>query len=289
MDQPRESGLWLPDPSLGECGYGFNTDYITGGKIAKVGEFPFMALLGLQQRNGKIIYGCGGTLINRRYVLTAAHCQSNKIPIRQVVLGETDTSKDRDCFDCPLVQRFTIRSSDVQVHEDYTPEGVFGQGNDIALIRLPSLAKTVYDSFDIKVGPACLPWKQEAVGDLRVIGWGRYSNNLGIIRKNLDRFSVNSNNLLYAELENIPYSRCRSFKEFERVHPTRHICAAGRNGGDSCNGDSGGPLIAHDRSRDVMYIKGIVSYGANACGKGTPGVYLNVREYLPWILSRLRD
>lgn len=224
------SGLWIPDPDDGECGYGFNTDYITGGKLAKVGEFPFMALLGMLQRNGQLIYGCGGTLINRRYVVTAAHCKAPNFQIREVVLGETDTSKEQDCFDCPPVQRFSIRDSDIIVHEDYSLNTLLGQGNDIALIRLPSLAKTVYEDFQIKVGPACLPWKQEAVGDLRVVGWGRYSNDLSIVRRNLERFSVNSNNLLYAELENIPHPVCRSFKDFERVHPTRHICAAGRNG-----------------------------------------------------------
>ena len=49
---------------------------IVGGSITKLGDFPYMALLGYDVF-GQIYYTCGGSLINKWYVLTAAHCVEN--------------------------------------------------------------------------------------------------------------------------------------------------------------------------------------------------------------------
>lgn len=65
----KDSGKWKPDGFKGECGTPTILNNILSGKIAKNGEFPYMALISDNGQNK-----CGGSLINKRYILTAAHC-----------------------------------------------------------------------------------------------------------------------------------------------------------------------------------------------------------------------
>ena len=77
-----DSGLWKPDGDIKECGLSNGdsndaTALIVNGRRAKIGEYPWMALLGYDYNLpgfANPLYVCGGSLINKWYVLTAAHC-----------------------------------------------------------------------------------------------------------------------------------------------------------------------------------------------------------------------
>lgn len=47
---------------------------VYGGVAASLGEYPWMARIIHKNQNGHLQSGCGGLLIHKRYVLTAAHC-----------------------------------------------------------------------------------------------------------------------------------------------------------------------------------------------------------------------
>lgn len=46
---------------------------IIGGKEIDIKEVPYQAWLTMVREDGKA-YGCGGSIIGKQYILTAAHC-----------------------------------------------------------------------------------------------------------------------------------------------------------------------------------------------------------------------
>ena len=126
-------------------------------------------LIGFLTKKGAIHYTCGGSLINRRYVVTAAHCyMDNTRTFAEVVVGDhnlaTNPDCDKDakgrlrCLNKP-VQRFQMIQEDVTIHEGWDINKLKEGANDIALIRLPKLVYTMYEIPDgVHVAPICLPW-----------------------------------------------------------------------------------------------------------------------------------
>ena len=111
-----------------ECGLRINEirgkwqNKIIGGRRADPEDWGWQALLEYDES-----FTCGGSLINRHWVLTAAHCISSKDPNRYTIkLGLHDRSNPA---------RFSVskKVSNIIVHPRYNLKNV---NNDIALIKL---------------------------------------------------------------------------------------------------------------------------------------------------------
>ena len=90
-----------------------------------------------------------------------------------------------------------------------------------------------------------------------------------------------------AEIKILPRKTCK--KQYYNRFTSRMLCAGFQNGGrDTCDGDSGGPLMC--KGKDGRWkLTGITSWGDNSlCDPNSdkPGVYVNVLKYLKWIKKR---
>ncbi|XP_053667114.1 phenoloxidase-activating factor 3-like [Anopheles marshallii] len=271
LDEPaNRRGLELLD--LEHCG-SYTDDKISFGQDAKLFQFPWMALL--KSKAGHFF--CGGTLINDRYVLTAAHCLvSNDVAF--VRLGEYDLNST---IDCDKHGECAMAPQDIPVERTFSHEDYSGRYkmNDIGLIRLARRAE-----LNDNVLPICLPVSPE-LGTKQtiyfVVGWGQTHNALFANRLQYTKLTLVQNDACQTQL--------RQKDKFVRITDGQ-LCAIGADLSDNCSGDSGGPLksISMQHSRYVQY--GVVSFGLRTCGKqSAPGVYTKVENYVDWILSRLEE
>ncbi|KAF2895591.1 hypothetical protein ILUMI_10586, partial [Ignelater luminosus] len=284
--KPTSGRNLLPGKEI--CGRGY-IEKILGGEITDIREFPWMALLEYKTSRGNK-FMCGGSLINNRYVLTAAHCIVNErtstgTKLISVRLGEYDLTKQRDCSDStPGLENCADPPIDVTI-EKQIPHELFNRRSknrehDIALVRLNREV-----SYSEYVSPICLPTTEQvdpnSINNLIVAGWGATENN------------TNSDVKLKLLLPLVSNTECSSI--FEKQTPIKigngQICAGGSEGKDACRGDSGGPLMLIEREpmKENYVAVGLVSFGFGCGIEGYPGVYTRVSSYVQWITDNIKE
>ena len=246
--------------TTGNCTCGLRQTRVVGGLDATPGQFPWQA--GLVQPRGTRTF-CGGSVINRRYVLTAAHCTVGSTASQiQVMLGDlrigaTDVGE----------QRYTVER--ITQHPQY--RSVAG-GWDFSLLKL---SRDII--FTNTISPVCLPTAGQTYAGATAIasGYGRVGAN-----------QPQATTLQHVELPVWSQSSCAKVWSFIN---NSHICAGGfPTGGRSvCQGDSGGPLVTEVSGK--FRLIGVVSFGRPCAFADVPDGFGRVTEALTWIATNTAD
>lgn len=241
---------------------------------AEFGEYPWQAAI-LKKEGIDNVYVCGGTLIDDRHVLTAAHCVKGYDAIElRVRVGEWDVNSDTEFY--------THVESDVNgvfVNPDFYSGNLI---NDIAVVRMTVPVDFVKNPH---VSPVCLPARSQDFTGRRcwITGWGKD----GFGEEGQYQSILKETDLLV-----IPPGECQARLRQTRLGPSYRLhpgmlCAGGELGKDACKGDGGGPLACEDASGRFQ-LAGIVSWGIGCGQAGIPGVYVNVAYYIDWIAQITR-
>ncbi|NWV09582.1 FA10 factor, partial [Ptilonorhynchus violaceus] len=228
---------------------------VMGGMLCHRGHCPWQVLL----RNSRDVGFCGGSLIGRRWVLTAAHCLDLVSP-QHVTLGDFDKYQ-REFKE----QKIAVERS--WTHPHYNSNNYNG---DIALLYLSSAA--VLNEYVIPIclpspGLAALLSEEGRVG--MVSGWGATHERGSTLRF-----------LMKVRLPIVGLERCQ--QAMDRLLTDNMFCAGHSTAAaDACKGDSGGPFaVSH---HNTWFLLGIVSWGEGCGEHGKYGVYTRVSNYIPWI------
>jgi secreted trypsin-like serine protease len=259
-----EDGIDPAFPRIEAARQGDFEAQIVGGTAVPNGKYPFMAFIEIETSAG--LSACGGSLIDRDSVLTAAHCVhpslvGNEIRVNLVV-GRTVLSQNQGQV------RFV---TDAFRHPRYNSQ--INSSYDAAVLKLESAVTGIQP---IKLATANQNNLENPGHKLTVAGWGTTSEGGNHVEDRMRQVRV-------PVVSDSRARRAYSSLPTDAEYFPSLMVAAGKKGKDSCQGDSGGPLFDSGSRTQV----GITSTGYG-CGRARyPGAYTEVNN--PAIRRFIRD
>lgn len=242
---------------------------IVGGKPSAPNQWPWIAAL-VRNNSADNYQGqfCGASLINPRWLITAAHClrDENNIEMKPQDLHAVAQILDlQDDIGQALLPKRLI------VHPQFNNTQL---NHDIALIQLQKPAKAI-KPLSLVTGNNL--WVNTTA---IVIGWGALSEQDA-------NFATYPTHLYNTSLPIVSNALCQTAMGKLRITSTMLCAGLPAGGRDTCSGDSGGPLIV--RQNNQWHLAGITSWGDNAgcAARGKYGVYTRVSRYIGFIKNTM--
>jgi secreted trypsin-like serine protease len=233
---------------------------IFGGTPIDISQVPWQISL---EFNGN--HGCGGSILNEEWVLTAAHCAQGQNPSSLIVhAGSTNQLLNN------IGQRIVV--DQIIIHPNWN--GDVTSGSDVALLHLSEPL-----CFNANVQPIQLNSTQVTPGTIGLItGWGRTQTG-GPVQANLLQASIPIISDIQANsILNNGTNGCSPPQN--SVDETQ--IALFQQGFAAGPGDSGGPMVVF--SNGSALLAGVSSWGG--CPRNNfPTIYADVNELNTFISS----
>ncbi|XP_026166285.1 complement factor D [Mastacembelus armatus] len=237
---------------------------IIGGREAAPHSRPYMASIQVPEGEN-MKHECGGFVVADQWVMTAVHCLPNGPNGRKVVLGVHSLSE-------PEETKQTFDILELYNHPGFNPSNY---DNDIALIKLDRPFNSTFAVQEVQFLRAG-GTNPDTNAEVDTAGWG-----------SLDNMGSRPDKLKEVVIEVMSAARCRRGDYFGKKFTFNMICAhkiceepcdQPYKKEDSCDGDSGGPLLYNGT------VVGITSNGGKKCGQiKKPGIYTIISHYTEWI------
>ncbi|MBT5850244.1 MAG: S8 family serine peptidase [Acidimicrobiaceae bacterium] len=207
------------------------------------------------------ISGCGATIIDPDWIVTAAHCSPSIGD--NVIYGLEYWEDAYGLTGDEWASHATVIES-VYRHPDYDSQTL---ANDITLAHLAD-SVDLDNAAPISVHDVSVIGGLDDGSPLTVAGWGTTSSG-GSVSPRLKAATI------YVD------EQCGSYGP-GLVFDEEMFCAAAPQT-DSCQGDSGGPVVVERFG--ATYLAGVVSWGFGCADASYPGVYTRVSNYVDWVES----
>ena len=252
---------------------------VVHGIQADRGQWPSAVSLNIVKEGGRAASLCAGTVIDSRWILTAAHCIFDRhrggVRSLRAVTAFANSNVPR--------QGEARRIKSVAVHPGFaivarTGTALPGLVNDIALLELETATTAPRQKLLAETGRTA---GLTAGSTATVIGWGVTKPRRPDEQSDSTQVSMS---LLRAEVPIAKRGVCDAFLAFPGSVPTDSIFCAGdaKGGPDACNGDSGGPIFVPGHAGEPLQA-GVVSWGDGCAHPGAYGAYTSVGHFEAWV------